>query len=153
MMLGARFWVLCQRPRPSLLMSPHDGRGWKPQEIEKDGRPWIEISMESHNGIYAARNMEHLQASVMTDKAKACLRKKWWESDLREYDPRAVVFGFVRIWGKVIEHQRGYRAEYATVHSLDTISYGPEFTSLLAGGGWLEILRLIYGVSTTDWSS
>ena len=146
-MIGARFWILCQKPKPSLLMSPHDCRGWKPGEVEIDGRPWITVSMKSHNGIYAAKDMRHLEASVMGEMAKDCLRRKWWGS-LREYDPRAVVFGHVSMWGTVIEHERGYRAERARVYSLDKITWGPEFTTLRDDGPDLEILRLMYGVAT-----
>ena len=146
-MIGSRFWILCQKPKPSLLMSPHDGRGWKPGEVEIDGRPWIEISMGSHNGVYAAKSMRDLENSVMTEKAKDCLRKQWWDSPLREFEPQAIVFGRVRIWGTVIEHERGYRAEHAKVCSLDKITYGPEFITIKTSGNDLEALRLMYGVN------
>jgi len=148
MMIGARYWIYCQRPRLSILMSPHDGRGWNPQEIQSDGYPWIKISMKSHNGIYAAKSMEHIEQSVMTEKAKEWLRRTWWQSLNKEYGPRAIVFGRVQIWGTVIEHARGYRAEQAKIHSLDKITLGPEFASLCNCGSDLEILRLMYGVSS-----
>ena len=146
-MIGARFWVYCRRPGKALLMSPHDQRGWKPGVDEVDGRPWLPIDMESRSGIYAAKDMQHLQLALMTPEARDCMRKIWWESPLHEYGPQALVFGQVRMWGKVIEHEHGFRAENARICSLDWISHGPKFMTLLSGGPDLEILRLMYGVA------
>jgi len=145
MIVGARFWVVCQCANRSLLMSPYSVHGWKPQEVKSDGHPWINVVMESHNGIYAAKDMSHLVAFVMNETAMDSLRKRWWGT-LKEYNPRALVFGSVRMWGTVIEHERGYRAEHTKVHSLDTITSGPEFTTMRDDGSDLEVLRLIYGV-------
>lgn len=39
------------------------------------------------------------------------------QTRVREVVP--VVIGRVALWGEVIEHEKGYRAEYAKVHSLD----------------------------------
>lgn len=33
---------------------------------------------------------------------------------------RSVVFGTVKLWGEIVEHERGYRAEFAKVASLNT---------------------------------
>lgn len=44
--------------------------------------------------------------------------------------------GTVRLWGEVIEHERGYRAEFAKVHSLDHVF----------GEADLAALRARYGV-------
>jgi hypothetical protein len=44
-----------------------------------------------------------------------------------------MVFGTVMLWGVVIEHERGYRAEYAKVRSIDLIS----------GVSWWRERRLI----------
>lgn len=38
-------------------------------------------------------------------------------------DASAFVSGTVRLWGDVVEHEFGYRAEFAKLHSLDKI-YG-----------------------------
>jgi hypothetical protein len=146
MLIGARYWILCDKPRASLLMSPHDGRGWRPGRDEVDNRPWIPVSMQSHNGVYAAKSVEDLRAALVTEEARACLRGRWWESELREYEPRAVVLGHVQIWGKVVEHERGYRAEHARICSIDEIAYGPQLENLQSGGHDLRVLRLIYGV-------
>jgi hypothetical protein len=44
------------------------------------------------------------------------------------------VFGTVWLWGTVIEHERGYRAQYATIRSLDRAGKGVD----------LEVLRAAY---------
>lgn len=52
----------------------------------------------------------------------------------------SIVFGTVSMWGEVIEHERGFRAEYAKIRSLDFIGSGmPE--------GLLANLRKKYGVN------
>ena len=56
----------------------------------------------------------------------------------------AVVYGQVKLWGTVYEHQFGYRAEYAKVHTLI------EFRSLRRyhnGSRVLKSLREAYGVA------
>ena len=48
-----------------------------------------------------------------------------------------LLFGKVKIWGEVVEHEAGYRSEFARIVSLD---YGdPEL---------LEKFRMIYGVNS-----
>ena len=51
------------------------------------------------------------------------------------------VFGTVALWGEVIEHEIGYRAEFARVASLDYLG-GMEPEEVVM----LERLRKIYGV-------
>jgi hypothetical protein len=51
----------------------------------------------------------------------------------------ALLFGKVKIWGEIVEHEAGYRSEFAKIVSLD---YGdPE---------QLEKFRKIYGVNTVS---
>jgi hypothetical protein len=49
------------------------------------------------------------------------------------------VAGTIKLWGDVVEHERGYRAEFAKINSLDAI-YGP---------GDLAELRTKYGVASS----
>ncbi len=49
-----------------------------------------------------------------------------------------LVAGTIKMWGDVVEHEKGYRAEYAKINSLDAI-HGP---------GDLEELRRVYGVAS-----
>ncbi len=57
--------------------------------------------------------------------------------------PRSpLLFGKVKIWGEVVEHERGYRSQFARIVSLD---YGdPEL---------LEKFRAIYGVNASEETS
>lgn len=43
-----------------------------------------------------------------------------WGSDIGS----ALVCGTVKLWGEVVEHREGYRAEYAKVHSLRAVVWG-----------------------------
>lgn len=52
------------------------------------------------------------------------------------------VFGEVSLWGEIIEHEKGYRAEFAAIKSLDGIMSGDKEA--------LEELRKFYGVSGRD---
>ena len=72
--------------------------------------------------------------------------KSMWDVEF-EYRPcdadDAVVYGQVKLWGTVYEHQYGYRAEYAKVHTL------MEYRSLRRYhhiGDVLKSLREAYGV-------
>jgi hypothetical protein len=52
------------------------------------------------------------------------------------YEMRTAVAGTIKMWGDVVEHERGYRAEFAKLNSIDAI-YGP---------GDIEALRATYGI-------
>lgn len=61
----------------------------------------------------------------------------------------SAVFGRVAMWGEVIEHERGYRAEYARIVSLDKIMYyGRAWPGMswIKGRRELNMLRKAYGV-------
>jgi hypothetical protein len=52
---------------------------------------------------------------------------------VRQYNPGPrVVYGTVALWGEVIEHEMGYRAEFGRVHSLDHLGdMEPEQVAML----------------------
>jgi len=50
-------------------------------------------------------------------------RDAFEEYGLSGYDPRAV--GKVLLWGDVVEHEKGWRAEYGRVHSIDHLCNVP----------------------------
>lgn len=58
------------------------------------------------------------------------------------YPTPGYVFGSVELWGDIVEHERGYRAEFGQIKSLDGITDGD--TELLAR------LRKRYGVGGRD---
>jgi hypothetical protein len=49
-----------------------------------------------------------------------------------------IIYGSVYLWGEIVEHKHGYRAQYASIRSVDQI-IGP-------GDDLLEFLRQKYGV-------
>lgn len=54
--------------------------------------------------------------------------------------PIALVSGEISMWGEVVEHQWGYRAQYARVKSLDTLH------SYTSNAPSIDELRKLYGV-------
>jgi len=63
-------------------------------------------------GVHAAKDVEAVREYI---------------GDVQTYDMatdsyRTLVIGTVVLWGEVIEHERGYRAEYAQIASLDEIT-------------------------------
>lgn len=61
---------------------------------------------------------------------------------LKEHHP-AMVTGTVFLWGDVVEHERGYRAEFARVRSLDWLY--PDETMMGREAETLDALRDLYG--------
>lgn len=57
----------------------------------------------------------------------------------------AMVTGTVLLWGDVVEHERGWRAEFARVASLDWLY--PDASMMGCERQTLDLLRLRYGVS------
>lgn len=62
------------------------------------------------------------------------------------YDRLAMVTGTVYLWGDVVEHERGYRAEFARIRSLDWLY--PDETMMGREQETLQHLRKMYGVAT-----
>lgn len=86
-------------------------------------------------GIYA---MKH-KATARVTAAAQC----GWFPGLTDDNPEPFVIGQVEIWGEVIEHEYGYRATFAAIHSLDEIF---DFLLRPERRAKLDALRQIYGV-------
>jgi len=71
------------------LTSPYQDTPWQPGEIMEGGDPFKD------HGFYAHKRVEHLFAQE---------RENWQ------------VVGTVKLWGNVVEHTEGYRAEFALPH-------------------------------------
>lgn len=56
----------------------------------------------------------------------------------KHHDPSIIVVGTVKMWGEVVEHARGWRAQYARIRSLDRVNRSSKLL--------LPTLRDIYGV-------
>lgn len=59
----------------------------------------------------------------------------------------AIVLGSISMWGTVIEHDAGYRAQFAKVRSLDGIVAPVRLFERLREDRLLEQMRALYGVS------
>lgn len=61
-----------------------------------------------------------------------------------------MIYGSVKLWGSVIEHTQGYKAEFAQVNSIDYVSSWHVKKSLLPFAGWRvrRQLRRAYGLSS-----
>lgn len=92
--IAYRIWLI----KDGYLESYSAERIWAPEE-KMSGKP----SDNGMDGIWAFK-----------DKGRAI--KKMLETSTSS------VYGSVKLWGKVVEHELGYRAEYAKIISLDDIS-------------------------------
>lgn len=77
----------------------------------------LPISEHGLTGVYAFKTLAELKA------------------DVGERAPGGYCYGQVKLWGRIVEHEYGYRAEYARVLSL---THGPRLAV------WR--LRRIYGI-------
>jgi hypothetical protein len=123
--LGWRWWYV-----DGLLKSPYMDCTWFPEEpMEGDVTGGV-----GSFGVY-----------VMKDRAIAALqadKSLWLSSDAlwvwnnwrHRLRPPRTAYGSVRIWGEVIEHAAGYRAEFARVVSIDGVY--PQDSDLLAALRW-----------------
>lgn len=59
-----------------------------------------------------------------------------------------IVYGEVALWGEVIEHERGYRAEYASIRKLIAIT-GFDYVWRLWRKSKLDVVRERYGLALT----
>lgn len=107
--------------------------------IEHD--PWLDFTI--WGGVYAFTSDGPLAAEI--HQSRTCARdyrrrpSSMWIIGWNPYvETETVVAGTVKMWGDVVEHERGYRAEFAKLNSLDAI-YGP---------GDLDALREKYGLNT-----
>ena len=106
----------CWPIRNGFLWSTAADRAWAPNEPMKA----LEGHLESGLGVYAFKEMSHVvqhfgSGTVASD---------------------GTAFGTIELWGEIVEHEIGYRAEYAQIKSIDFVR----------GGANLDELRKLYGV-------
>lgn len=95
---------------------------------------WLPVPYQSPNGV------DQEMAGFHAFKSMRDVKFEYAPCDADD----AVVYGQVKLWGTVYEHQFGYRAEYARVHALI------EYRSLRRyhhGSAVLGSLRDAYGVA------
>lgn len=116
----------------------HD-HAWEPgatQSGDLDKVVQVYLDKTVFGGVYAHSTFEE----CFNDKLEILFSMKvceppWCLNNLdRSIEVHAVVFGSIWMWGEVMEHARGWRAQYAAVRSLDE----------LYGAGNLDELRARY---------
>lgn len=119
--LGWRWWYV-----DGLLKSPFMDRTWLPEQpMEGDVTGGFGVF-----GVYVLkdRGLAALQADKSLWSSSDDL---WvWNNWRRRLWPPRTAYGSVRIWGEVVEHAAGYRAEFARVVSIDGVY--PQDDDLLA---------------------
>ena len=108
----------CWRVKNGLLKSVYQSDVWKPGDV-LEGR---ELGDWNQRGIHAWKDNgskqyhDYIRGYLNLDP----IFYLWWFGNNEKSDPRpAMVTGTVFLWGDVVEHERGWRAEYARVRSLD----------------------------------
>lgn len=80
---------------------------WVPKEVNRAD----DVASDSPCGFYAFKQL-------------AEARKQYGDVG-PVYEPgERTVFGSVKLWGTVIEHSKGYRAEFAKINTLDEVTNG-----------------------------
>lgn len=131
--LGWRWWYI-----DGLLKSPFMDCTWFPDEP-------MEGDVTAGFGVYVMKDRE-LAASQADASLWFSSDGLWrWNNWRRRLQSPHATYGSVRIWGEVMEHATGYRAQYARVVSIEGVY--PANDELLA------ILRAKYGIENFGISS
>ena len=140
--IGHRGWRIKNGLLVSIFKSEHV---WRPDEPMRG-------DVSGEYGVHAFNNPYLVATYVAETKAYAqSMHQVYMQAALR---PGGIInipeiefggifaFGTVAMWGEVIEHSRGYRAEFAKVASIDWIEGGDADTRECV----LIALRIRYGV-------
>lgn len=138
----------CWRIEHGLLRSVYQKDIWQPNQI-LEGR---EIGDWDSRGIHAWKSRaskeyhDYIRGYLNSENDKYTQMQNmilFGTSDVPQNKP-AMLTGTVFLWGDVVEHERGYRAEYARVRSLDWLY--PDETMMGIEQETLNKLRQKYGV-------
>jgi hypothetical protein len=112
----------CWRIENGLLRSVYQSDVWQPGQI-LEGR---ELGDWDQRGIHAWKDSgseqyhDYIRSYLNQGSDPFTAMILWGKTSARGVEARpAMVTGTVFLWGDVVEHERGYRAEYARVRSLD----------------------------------
>lgn len=134
----------CWRVDQGFLRSVYQGDIWPPQQILQ-GRElgdWNQRGIHAWKDATSKQYFEYLRSYMdRRDDGGAFGRTLL---DLTDKCP-AMVTGSVLLWGDVVEHERGWRAEFARVRSLDWLY--PDAASMGREREALQELRVRYGVT------
>lgn len=127
--IGHRLWWSLPRDDdgPLLCSLTHD-RFWMPGEVVS-GNTHLPVSTGRRGviwgGVYSYSTSGPLHREIL-----------YWTKLLgTAHTTRSLISGRIKMWGDVVEHREGYRAEYAKIIALDAVVWG---------GADLEALRRFY---------
>lgn len=113
--IAFRIW----RVRPKgLLVSAYTDHVWKPGQVMKAHQRVRdrEEHLQDKTGVHGWKSVfevvEYGQAMWKHQNGYSVIQDRYIE-------PPTLVIGRVKLWGDVVEHERGYRAEFARIVSLD----------------------------------
>lgn len=134
--LAYRCWKLIGNQLRSVYM--HDD--WNPGQI-MIGRG---IDDWSERGIHAWKD---LNSKKFNDYVRGYLsvENDPWRISCERSHSTIIVTGTVLLWGDVVEHEHGYRAEYAKINSIDWLY--PDASLMGRERETLASLRRLYGVT------
>lgn len=149
-LIGHRLWWMIVEKDKQWLCSLAHRRLWLPGEtIEGDLEKPVDIFCSIFGGTYAFSNRDFIEPELNEWKHSICT----WNEQLKLgfiwvtgfhwfplHESTTLVSGTVKMWGEVVEHERGYRSQFAKLHSLDAIY----------GSGDLDGLRRRYLPITND---
>lgn len=122
MVAGEIIGYRCWRVEKGMLRSVYQNDVWAPRQI-LEGR---EIGDWDQRGIHAWKDggsteyHNYIRGYLNRDSDPFRRLFYFGQPDKEPSDPRpAMVTGTVFLWGDVVEHERGWRAEYARARSLD----------------------------------
>lgn len=139
MKVGEILAYRCWRLEDGLLRSVYIRDVWYPHQIMQ-GRG---IEDWSERGIHAWKDLNSAKFNEYVRGYLGISRDPWQAP--RTANPAVIVTGKVHLWGDVVEHEHGYRAEYARIISLDWLY--PDARLMGREQETLAHLRTRYGVS------
>jgi hypothetical protein len=125
--IGHRCWV---RHR-GVLCSPYSTTIWPNDEITAQVRGFVGADFEITvlrdlgplgGGVYAYKTYEDLRSNVFEPRKLSWLATKQWP-----YPGDTLEVGTCWLWGTVVEHGNGWRAQHAAVKEINEVRYWPDF--------------------------
>lgn len=119
--IGHRIWYVVEERGELWLCSVAHKRLWKPGEtIEGNINEKVDEGILGGTYSYKDGHEAHHHAAVAAGQMRHLkqMRVDVDVSGLNFNNVHGVAIGTIKMWGEVVEHERGYRAQYAKVDSL-----------------------------------
>lgn len=97
---------------------------WSPNEVKKGNLNEM-VHLYARGGVYCFNTLDEAFSSLHNEMEEyrhyQNLGSAYRDFFAYRWDNPAIAVGTVKLWGEVVEHQRGYRAENAKISSIYTI--------------------------------